>query len=96
MTADAVTLRTGLRVHPVTVYSTQTNVGLMVAAGHAVAAYELVQLARNPQHHLFEGAAHTLARFGLLRDGVLHRDTAAVVDAMFDDEGLSMVTAVAA
>ncbi|WP_255344709.1 MULTISPECIES: hypothetical protein [unclassified Actinoplanes] len=34
-----------------------------------------------------------LERIGLLQNGLLHQDTAAVVDAMFDAEGTSVVVA---
>src|SRR5262249_23703631 len=92
--ADLVTLRTGEQVHSAVLSTVRLTLKRLMADGHGVAVYELVQLANNPDHVLFGNSDQKLEAYGLIDDGQLHRDAAAVVRASFD-EGLEWVSAVA-
>ncbi|AEV86677.1 hypothetical protein ACWT_5660 [Actinoplanes sp. SE50] len=91
--ADVVLLRTGAEV-PSSAFDTICRaVETLLDQGHRGAVYELVGMARVPGHQPAGMSGAVLERIGLLQNGLLHQDTAAVVDAMFDAEGTSVVVA---
>jgi hypothetical protein len=79
------TLRTGDVIARTAASTTTLAVWALQKQDPAV-LLELIALARNPKHTLAPEAAEVNSRFGLLRfHGNLHRDTAAVICASFDD-----------
>lgn len=84
-----VTLRTGVKV-PEPVLLT-TLVALHELSNDPISTYELVMLARNPNHQLWANASTVLARLGLLMDdGKMHRSIREVVLAAFDGEDVDI------
>jgi hypothetical protein len=78
-----VTLRTGREVLRITLLTTHIALDHIVRTD-GLAAFEAVQLARDPNHRLWNPSRATLEGFGLLDDaGALPESVAAIIDAAF-------------
>lgn len=83
-------LRT-LAVVPTSVVATTTiALNALLEAGYVVAAYELVELARDPKYQLFGNTGDVLTRFGLLANGQLHDTVRDIILASFDGNDLNL------
>jgi GTPase Era involved in 16S rRNA processing len=94
---ESVTLRTGKEVPEAMVQVTMMSLRLLMESD-TVAFYELVMLARNPQHELWGGTGDRLEELSLASDGKLHDITRDVILAATEGEelGLRLVNPVVA
>ena len=87
---ETVTLHTG-HVHAKPLVTLLTVLlRRMLDEGEAIAFYEAVMLARNPDHQLFGNAVEKLTAFGILQDGRMHDATREIIVASVEGEGLGM------
>lgn len=89
MTIQLLTLRTGAEVPDVLLASVSSALGRLWAT-NPIAVFELVSLARDPNHELSGNSGEVLERFGLLQGGRLHGAIKDIVLASTDGEDVDI------
>lgn len=92
MGIELIELRNGRQVPaPVVVNTLIAAEAIAENPAHEVTFFELVTMAKDPDHQPFDNSGQVLERYGLLKQGAMHRYVRDVIDAAYEIQGIEVI-----